>query len=134
MIRRAIYPGSFDPVTNGHLDVIERARKLFDEVIVAVAHNEQKQPLFTLDERLDLLRISLNGSDLMCQMVEKGIGLAILPETAARRCQQSMAIRVIPLTDTWALRQLTICVRSFRSLPVHAQRLVEYLRPRTPVP
>jgi DNA-binding transcriptional LysR family regulator len=69
------------------------------------------------------LRIRLNGSDLMCQMVEKGIGLAILPETAARRCQESMAIRVIPLTDTWALRHLTICVRSFRSLPVHAQRL-----------
>src|SRR4051794_23832466 len=56
MIRRAIYPGSFDPVTNGHLDVIERAIKLFDEVIVAVAHNDEKQPLFTLDERLELLR------------------------------------------------------------------------------
>ena len=55
-MRRAIYPGSFDPVTNGHLDVIERARKLFDEVIVAVAHNDEKHPLFSLKERLDLLR------------------------------------------------------------------------------
>src|SRR5436309_6594401 len=55
-MRRAIYPGSFDPVTNGHLDVVERARKLFDEVIVAVAHNDEKQPLFSLDERLNLLR------------------------------------------------------------------------------
>jgi pantetheine-phosphate adenylyltransferase len=54
-MRRAIYPGSFDPVTNGHLDVIERARKLFDEVIVAVAHNDEKQALFSLKERLDLL-------------------------------------------------------------------------------
>ena len=54
-MRRAIYPGSFDPVTNGHLDVIERARKLFDEVIVAVAHNDEKQPLLSLTERLDLL-------------------------------------------------------------------------------
>jgi pantetheine-phosphate adenylyltransferase len=54
-MRRAIYPGSFDPVTNGHLDVIERARKLFDEVIVAVAHNDEKQPLFSLEERLALL-------------------------------------------------------------------------------
>jgi pantetheine-phosphate adenylyltransferase len=54
-MRRAIYPGSFDPVTNGHLDVIERARKLFDEVIVAVAYNDEKQPLFSLRERLDLL-------------------------------------------------------------------------------
>jgi pantetheine-phosphate adenylyltransferase len=56
LMRRAIYPGSFDPVTNGHLDIIERARKLFDEVIVAVAHNDEKQPLFSLKERLDLLR------------------------------------------------------------------------------
>jgi len=79
------------------------------------------------------LRIRLNGADLMCQMVEKGIGVAILPETAARRCQQSMAIQAIPLTDTWAVRQLTICVRNFRSLPVHAQRLVEFLSSRTPV-
>src|SRR5260221_3672035 len=54
-MKRAIYPGSFDPVTNGHLDVVERARKLFDEVIVAVAHNDEKQPLFSLEERLDLL-------------------------------------------------------------------------------
>lgn len=55
-MRRAIYPGSFDPLTNGHIDVIERARKLFDEVIVAVALNDQKQPLFTLEERLGFLR------------------------------------------------------------------------------
>ncbi|MGH8093400.1 MAG: pantetheine-phosphate adenylyltransferase [Chthoniobacterales bacterium] len=55
-MRRAIYPGSFDPVTNGHVDVIERARKLFDEVVVAVAYNDQKQPLFTLEERLEFLR------------------------------------------------------------------------------
>ena len=55
-MRRAIYPGSFDPVTNGHLDVIERGRKLFDEVVVAVAHNDEKQPLFSLEQRLDLLQ------------------------------------------------------------------------------
>ncbi len=55
-MRRAIYPGSFDPVTNGHLDVIERARKLFDEVVVAIAYNDQKRPLFSLEERLDFLR------------------------------------------------------------------------------
>src|SRR5437879_13458766 len=55
-VRRAIYPGSFDPVTNGHLDVIERARTLFDEVIVAVAINDEKQPLFAPDERLAMLR------------------------------------------------------------------------------
>jgi pantetheine-phosphate adenylyltransferase len=63
-VRRAIYPGSFDPVTNGHLDVIERARKLFDEVVVAVAHNDQKHPYFTLKERIAFLgqvTASLNG-------------------------------------------------------------------------
>ena len=55
-MRRAIYPGSFDPVTNGHLDIIERAVKLFDEIIVAVAPNAQKRPLFSAAERLDLLQ------------------------------------------------------------------------------
>jgi pantetheine-phosphate adenylyltransferase len=62
-MRRAIYPGSFDPVTNGHLDVIERARKLFDEVIVAVAVNDQKQPFFTLAERLELLAATIGDRD-----------------------------------------------------------------------
>jgi pantetheine-phosphate adenylyltransferase len=60
-MRRAIYPGSFDPITNGHLDVIARARKLFDEVVVAVAHNLEKEPLFTLEERLQLLRDALGN-------------------------------------------------------------------------
>jgi pantetheine-phosphate adenylyltransferase len=60
-MRTAIYPGSFDPLTNGHLDVIERAVKLFDHVIVAVAKNESKQPLFSLDERLDLVRRSIKN-------------------------------------------------------------------------
>jgi pantetheine-phosphate adenylyltransferase len=58
-MRRAIYPGSFDPVTNGHVDVVERARKIFDEVVVAVAHNDEKSPLFTLEERLDFLQQTL---------------------------------------------------------------------------
>jgi pantetheine-phosphate adenylyltransferase len=51
-----IYPGSFDPLTNGHLDVIQRASKLFDRVVVAVAKNEGKYPLFTLKERLTLVK------------------------------------------------------------------------------
>src|SRR5690348_4329613 len=62
-MKRAIYPGSFDPVTNGHFDVVERARKLFDEVIVAVAQNDEKQPLFSLDDRLDMLKQTVGQID-----------------------------------------------------------------------
>src|SRR5271167_1232814 len=56
LMRTVIYPGSFDPLTNGHLDVVQRAAKLFDRVIVAVALNEGKNPLFTLKERLALVK------------------------------------------------------------------------------
>ncbi|HWZ42097.1 MAG TPA: pantetheine-phosphate adenylyltransferase [Candidatus Saccharimonadales bacterium] len=52
---RAIYPGSFDPLTNGHLDLIERGSQIFDELIVAVLSNAEKDPLFTLGERLNML-------------------------------------------------------------------------------
>ena len=52
----AIYPGSFDPVTNGHLDLIERGEKMFDLVIVAVLNNAEKQPLFSVPERVEMLR------------------------------------------------------------------------------
>jgi pantetheine-phosphate adenylyltransferase len=55
-VRTAIYPGSFDPLTNGHLDVVQRAAKLFDRVIVAVARNSGKNPLFTMEERIELVR------------------------------------------------------------------------------
>lgn len=54
-MRRAVCPGSFDPVTNGHLDIVGRASRLFDEVIVAVLVNESKRGLFTIEERLDML-------------------------------------------------------------------------------
>lgn len=53
---RAVYPGTFDPVTYGHVDVIRRAARLFHEVVVAVAHNPGKQPLFSVEERVGLLR------------------------------------------------------------------------------
>jgi pantetheine-phosphate adenylyltransferase len=54
-MRRAIYPGSFDPVTNGHLDIIERGCKLFDEIIIAILVNPEKQPFFTVEERQQML-------------------------------------------------------------------------------
>jgi len=60
-MRTAIYPGSFDPLTNGHFDVVQRAAKLFDRVIVAVAKNEGKKPLFSLQERLALVKEATAG-------------------------------------------------------------------------
>ena len=62
-MRRAIYPGSFDPVTNGHLDIIERGCKLFDEIIIAILVNPEKKPFFTIEEREAMLADVLNTVD-----------------------------------------------------------------------
>ena len=62
-MRRAIYPGSFDPVTNGHLDIIERGCKLFDEIIIAILVNPEKKPFFTVEERQSLLTEVLKQID-----------------------------------------------------------------------
>jgi molybdate transport repressor ModE-like protein len=78
------------------------------------------------------LRVRLAGFDAICRVVESGIGLAVVSKTAAIRCQRTMAIRVVPLSDPWALRHLHICVRGLGSLPGHAQSLVEHLRARHP--
>lgn len=57
----AVYPGTFDPLTNGHIDLIQRAARLFDRVVVGIAENPVKGPSFTLEERIDLARQALNG-------------------------------------------------------------------------
>ena len=57
----AIYPGSFDPITNGHLDLIERGSKLFDRLIVSILCNDEKEPLFSVEERVEMLREVLRG-------------------------------------------------------------------------
>ncbi len=59
--KTAIYPGSFDPLTNGHIDIIERALDIFDQVIIAVLHNPNKKVLFTMDERVKMIKQSFNG-------------------------------------------------------------------------
>tara|TARA_R110002050_G_scaffold9504_1_gene33067 strand:- start:209381 stop:209860 length:480 start_codon:yes stop_codon:yes gene_type:complete len=63
VITTAIYPGTFDPITNGHIDLVMRASKLFDKVIVAVAINPGKKPAFSLEERVDLAKQTLAGLD-----------------------------------------------------------------------
>jgi len=88
MRHTAIYPGSFDPVTNGHLDVIERATGLFDRVIVAVAHNDLKKPLFSPDERIDLLRQATRS--LPGVAVTSFGGLLV---DFARECQAGVVVR-----------------------------------------
>jgi pantetheine-phosphate adenylyltransferase len=57
----AMYPGTFDPITNGHIDLVRRAAKIFDRVVIAIAANPGKAPLFTLDERIDLTRRVMEG-------------------------------------------------------------------------
>ena len=69
-MRRAIYPGSFDPVTNGHLDIIERGCKLFDEIIIAILVNPDKKPFFTIEERREMLtQISGEIDSGSCRLV-----------------------------------------------------------------
>src|SRR5690554_1245765 len=72
-VRIAVYPGSFDPVTNGHMDIIKRSAKMFDRVIVAVVKNYNKKPLFTTEERVELIRKSIK--DLPNVEVESFEGL-----------------------------------------------------------
>jgi len=84
LMLRAIYPGSFDPVTNGHLDVIERAARLYDEVIVAIAHNETKAGLFTFDERVALLKETVEHHPNVLVTQFNGLLVNYARETQAR--------------------------------------------------
>ncbi len=64
-LRVAIYPGSFDPLTNGHIDIIERGRKIFDKIIIAVLHNPSKKALFSVEERVEMINATFkNGRSL----------------------------------------------------------------------
>src|ERR1700738_93216 len=74
------------------------------------------------------VRARLRDFDAICQMVAAGVGIAVVPEAAARRCARSMPIMMIRIRDPWASRRLAICARNFKTLPRPARQLVEYLR------
>ncbi|HOX46285.1 MAG TPA: pantetheine-phosphate adenylyltransferase [Myxococcota bacterium] len=88
MTQLAIYPGSFDPVTNGHLDLVHRARRIFPRLVVAVAHNVRKTPMFTVEERQEILREVLAGQS----GVEVDAFSGLLVDYAKRR-QATVIIR-----------------------------------------
>ena len=87
----AIYPGSFDPMTNGHLDIIQRGAKLFDEVIVAVLVNSEKAPLFTAEERVEMIRTILKENGLTVRVDTFG-GLLV---TYAQKQKAQVIVRGI---------------------------------------
>ena len=62
-MKKGLYPGTFDPITRGHIDIIQRSLKIFDHLIIAVARNEKKHPLFTVEERVDMIRETCKGDD-----------------------------------------------------------------------
>jgi DNA-binding transcriptional LysR family regulator len=74
------------------------------------------------------LRVQLRSFDAVCRLVECNVGIGIVPESTARRVQKTMAIAIIPLTDPWAVRELTICIHKMSELPLYARQLVEHLR------
>ena len=96
-MRRAIYPGSFDPVTNGHLDIIERGSKLFDEIIIAILNNPDKTPMFSIEERREML------SD-------------VLPEIAAGDCRLIVEDFSGLLVDYARRREVQTIVRGIRAV------------------
>jgi len=94
-MRTAIYPGSFDPLTNGHLDVLERAAKLFDRVIVAVALSESKNPFFTLEERVALMKPAV----ARMKNVKAGVFDGLLVEYAHKQKAQAIVRGLRAVSD-----------------------------------
>mgnify|MGYP000025083883 FL=1 len=92
-MRTVLYPGSFDPVTNGHLDVARRASRIFDKVLIAVAENAEKNPLFTFEERMHLLELACKGIDNIEIVTFRGLLVDAVP--AFKACAVLRGIRAV---------------------------------------
>jgi pantetheine-phosphate adenylyltransferase len=92
-MRTVIYPGSFDPLHNGHLDVVRRAARIFDRVIVAVAFNEGKKPLFTVDERYEMVRNAI--ADLPNVTADRFDGLLVHYVVQQNACAVLRGLRAV---------------------------------------
>ena len=89
----AVYPGTFDPITNGHVDIIKRALRLFDKVIIVIAVNALKTPLFTIEERIDMINQCFNGSDRV--EVDTTTGLLVDFATSRGACAIVRGLRAV---------------------------------------
>jgi molybdate transport repressor ModE-like protein len=78
------------------------------------------------------LRVQLRSFDAVCRLVERNVGVGIVPQTTMRWAGKTMAIKAVDLTDAWAVRELTICIRDFAALPPYAQQLVDHMRSGAP--
>ena len=80
----AVYPGSFDPITNGHVNLIERALELFDKLVVAVAHNPDKSALFSVEERLEMIRVAMKNDPRVVAASFEGLLVDFVEKQGAR--------------------------------------------------
>ena len=80
----AVYPGSFDPITNGHINLIERALEVFDRLVVAVAHNPNKSALFSVEERLEMIRVALKNDPRVAMASFEGLLVDFVEKQGAR--------------------------------------------------
>jgi len=94
-MRKGIYPGSFDPITNGHLDVLQRAANLFDELVVAIALDNQKSSLFTVEERVDLLEETMRDHKIKNVRVLPFQGLLVEFARKQEACAVVRGLRAI---------------------------------------
>lgn len=107
----AVYPGTFDPFTLGHLDVVQRASRLFDHLVIGVGINMEKRPLFTADERVDLIRLATSDLDNIEVVTYRGLTVKFAREVGAR----IMIRGVRPITDIPA--ELTMMMANRRLAP-----------------